>query len=84
MIFSCEILKIGDTPAGFHRLNVRMSLKIHFLHYHAQKFGDQSENESTEHRQRFLQVIRYFWSHLLELEVEHSNEEESVQPEIEK
>lgn len=47
---------IEDMLNAFHRLNVRMSLKIHFLHHHIEKFAEQSPAESDEHGERFHQV----------------------------
>lgn len=41
---------------AFHKINVRMSLKIHFLHCHMDKFDEQSPAESDEHGERFHQV----------------------------
>lgn len=47
---------IEDMISAFHLINVQMSLKIHFLHCHAEKFGEQSPAESDEHGERFHQV----------------------------
>lgn len=41
---------------AFHLLNVKMSLKIHFLHSHVEKLAEQSPAESDEHGERFHQV----------------------------
>jgi len=46
---------IEDMLTAFHRLNVQMSLKINFLHYHVEKFAVQSPSESDEHGERFHQ-----------------------------
>jgi len=51
---------IEDMLTAFHCLNVRMSLKIHFLHSHVEKFAVQSPNESDEHGERFYQVTARF------------------------
>lgn len=47
---------ISDMLDAFHRINVRMSLKLHFLHCHAEKFGEQAPTESDEHGERFHQI----------------------------
>lgn len=47
---------VDDMLNAFHRLEVRMSLKIHFLHHHADKFNEQSPAESDEHGERFHQI----------------------------
>lgn len=47
---------IEDMLTAFHHINVRMSLKIHFLHCHPDRFNDQSPAESDEHGERFHQV----------------------------
>lgn len=43
---------VDEMLDNFHSLGVRMSLKIHFLHCHKQKFLEQSPNESDEHGER--------------------------------
>lgn len=40
---------IDDMLDAYHQINVRMSLKLHFLHCHPDKFAEQSPNESDEH-----------------------------------
>lgn len=47
---------IENMLAAFQKLNVRMSLKVHFLHCHTEKFNEQSPAESDEHGERFHQV----------------------------
>lgn len=47
---------IENMLTAFQKLKVRMSLKVHFLHYHAEKFNEQSPAESDEHGERFHQV----------------------------
>lgn len=42
---------------AFRKINVNMSLKLHFLHCHPEKFAEQSPCESDEHGERFHQVI---------------------------
>lgn len=49
-------IHIDEMLTAFHNINVRMSLKIHFLHCHADKFNEQSPAESDEHGERFHQV----------------------------
>lgn len=41
---------------ALHIINVHMSLKIHFLHCHMDKFAEQSPTESDEQGERFHQV----------------------------
>lgn len=49
-------IHIQKMLTAFHRINVKMSLKIHFLHFHTNKFAEQSPAESDEHGERFHQV----------------------------
>lgn len=49
-------IHIENMLDAFHNINVRMSLKIHFLHCHMDKFAEQSPTESDEHGERFHQV----------------------------
>lgn len=51
---------VQDMLDSFHRINVRMSLKIHFLHHHMDKFEEQSPAESEEHGERFHQISARF------------------------
>lgn len=65
-----EIIKnlLGKSRAGnsslivermmlaFQRLDVHMSLKIHYLHSHLDAFWDQMSTESDEHGERFHQT----------------------------
>lgn len=55
---------VNDMMKAFAKLNVHMSLKIHFLHHHLDYFGAQISTESDEQGERFHQVslpfeIRY-------------------------
>lgn len=47
---------VVEMLTAFQRINVNMSLKIHFLHFHRDKFAEQSSTESDEHGERFHQV----------------------------
>lgn len=47
---------VKDMLEYFHLLGVHMSLKIHFLHCHRDKFDAQSPAESDQHGERFHQV----------------------------
>ncbi|CAH0547049.1 unnamed protein product [Brassicogethes aeneus] len=44
---------IEEMIHAFHKINVSMSLKVHFLHCHIDKFAEQSPCESDEHGERF-------------------------------
>lgn len=49
---------------AFSKINVNVSLKIHFMHHHLDYFGNQLASESDEHGERFHQIampmeIRY-------------------------
>lgn len=47
---------VESMMASFETIGVNMSLKIHFLHHHQDKFGQQLPSESDEHGERFHQV----------------------------
>ena len=47
---------VQNTICSFKPLEVRMSLKVHFLHCHADKFAEQTPLESDEHGERFHQI----------------------------
>jgi len=49
-------IHIEKMITAFHRLGVSMSLKIHFMHCHVEKFAQQSPAESDQHGERFHQV----------------------------
>lgn len=44
----------------FHKLDVNMSLKIHFLHHHLDYMGAQCPTESDEHGERYHQIALPF------------------------
>lgn len=41
---------------SFNEINVRMNLKIHFLHFHMDQFAAQLSTESDEHGEKFHQI----------------------------
>lgn len=45
---------------SFDELNVHMSLKIHFMHHHLDRFLNQISTESDEQGERFQQVALPF------------------------
>lgn len=47
---------VDNMLQSFEKINVNMSLKIHFLHYHQDYFDRQLPSESDEHGERFHQV----------------------------
>lgn len=47
---------IFDMLHSFDEINVRMSLKIHFLHHHLDHFEKQIPTESDEHGEKFHQI----------------------------
>lgn len=49
-------LFVEQMLTAFKNMKVSMSLKIHFLHFHLGRFGEQSPAESDEHGERFHQV----------------------------
>ena len=49
-------IHVQDMLTAFKNIGVNMSLKIHFLHYHMDRFESQIPTESDEHGERFHQV----------------------------
>lgn len=47
---------VDNMLQAFEKINVNMSLKVHFLHYHQDHFDNQMPSESDEHGERFHQV----------------------------
>ncbi|CAH0551133.1 unnamed protein product [Brassicogethes aeneus] len=50
-------IHIENMLKAFHNIGVSMSLKLHFLHCHIEKFAEQSPAESDEHGERFHQIM---------------------------
>lgn len=46
---------VNNMLRAFENINVNMSLKVHFLHYHQDHFDLQMPSESDEHGERFHQ-----------------------------
>lgn len=51
---------INDLIQAFETLQVHMSLKIHFLHFHLDRFEQQIPTESDEHGEKFHQTTKPF------------------------
>lgn len=51
---------INDMLQAFETLQVHMSLKIHFLHYHLDRLEQQIPTESDEHGEKFHQIAAPF------------------------
>lgn len=49
---------VHDLMNAFNVLGVRMSLKIHFMHFHLEVFARQMPSESDEQGERFHQTCR--------------------------
>lgn len=47
---------VEEMLSAFENINVRMSLKVHFMHQHMDWFERQSPTESDEHGERFHQI----------------------------
>lgn len=47
---------VEDMLQSFEQINVRMSLKVHFLHHHQDHFDRQLPSESHDHGERYHQV----------------------------
>lgn len=47
---------VEEMLTSFRQIKVNMSLKVHFLHCHQDKFAEQSPAESDEHGERFHQI----------------------------
>lgn len=49
---------VRDLMDAFNTIDVRMSLKIHFLHHHIDRFERQLPTESDEQEERFHQICK--------------------------